>query len=795
MMHSSRCRKDNVSARKNDFASLPIVVSMLVSIILGVRGTNHGWAEQPPGSAAGSASSVPLAGTELLQEQGDLASLMIDAIHAFLDRETARTAEKREATWKEQLASGSWPREWIEAKRKHLAKILGVVDKRVDPVRMTILAPHGAESRIARGEGYDVLAVRWDVLDDVTGEGLLLVPDGGRRSIFVIALPDADVSPEALVGLEEGVPEGSQYARHLAESGCTVLVPGLISREIVKRRNVSLTHREYLYRPAYELGRHIIGFEVQKILAAVDCFLAEARPSSPQDVGILGWGEGGMLALFAAALDERIKVVGVSGYFGPRENLWTQPIDRNVFDLLSHFGDAELSLLVYPRTLLVEAARTPEVTVPAGLGGAPGTIQTPRPEDVVAEVQRAEKFLQLAGQKSHVRLVMSEDGRGPYGTRAFLESFLSNFTPPASLAPEAARPQVVRPNPWRQDRLQRQIDELDRHIQKFLTEAADVRREFWSRLDTSSLEKFQETVQWYRSYFYDQVIGRFEHPLQPPQARTRKVYDRPTWEGYEVVLDVFDGVFAYGILLIPKNLSSGERRPVVVCQHGLEGRPQHTIEGDHPAYHDFAARLAEEGFVVFAPQNPYIFGDRFRSLQRKANPLGKTLFSIIVPQHQQIVNWLSSLPFVDPERIAFYGLSYGGKTAMRVPPLVPQYCLSICSADFNEWVWKNASTKSRYSYVFTGEYEIFEFDLGQTFNYAEMATLIAPRPFMVERGHFDGVAPDETVAYEYAKVRHLYNALLKLEGHTEIEWFVGPHTIHGVGTFQFLRRHLNYPPK
>ena len=79
---------------------------------------------------------------------------------------------------------------------------------------------------------------------------------------------------------------------------------------------------------------------------------------------------------------------------------------------------------------------------------------------------------------------------------------------------------------------------------------------------------------------------------------------------------------------------------------------------------------------------------------------------------------------------------------MRIPPLVDRYCLSVCSADFNDWVWKNASTLSPYSYVWTGEYEIFEWDLGSTFNYAEMAALIAPRPFMVERGHFDGVAPD-----------------------------------------------------
>ncbi|MEX0792474.1 MAG: hypothetical protein WD045_05025, partial [Pirellulaceae bacterium] len=199
------------------------------------------------------------------------------------------------------------------------------------------------------------------------------------------------------------------------------------------------------------------------------------------------------------------------------------------------------------------------------------------------------------------------------------------------------------------------------------------------------------------------------------------------------------------------------------------------------------------GFITFAPQNPYIFKDRFRTLQRKANPLGKTLFSVIVPQHQQMVDWLKTQANVDPKRIGFYGLSYGGKSAMRIPPLVPDYCLSICSADFNEWVDKNASTRNPRSYVWTGEYEIFEFDLASTFNYAEMAALIAPRPFMVERGHFDGVADDEMVGFEFAKVRHLYAARLKIPERCEIEWFDGPHAINGEGTFDFLHRHLDWP--
>jgi hypothetical protein len=93
--------------------------------------------------------------------------------------------------------------------------------------------------------------------------------------------------------------------------------------------------------------------------------------------------------------------------------------------------------------------------------------------------------------------------------------------------------------------------------------------------------------------------------------------------------------------------------------------------------------------------------------------------------------------------------------------------------------------------MFHGEYEMFEWNLGETFNYAEMAWLICPRPFMVERGHWDGVAPDEWVGYEFARVRNRYD-LLGLTDEAAIEWFNGPHKINGVATFQFLRDKLNF---
>ncbi len=245
------------------------------------------------------------------------------------------------------------------------------------------------------------------------------------------------------------------------------------------------------------------------------------------------------------------------------------------------------------------------------------------------------------------------------------------------------------------------LGKWDRFSQRILEHAVDERAEYWKALKTDSLDNFKASVEPYREKFARDVIGRWELPLLPARPRSRLVYEKPKWLGYEVVMDVFPDVIAYGVLLLPRDQPPGEKRPCVVFQHGLEGRPKDCIEGDHPAYHDVAAQLAEQGYVVFAPQNLYIFHDRFRTLQRKSNPLGKTLFSTIIPQHQQICRWLASQPQVDPERIAFYGLSYGGKSAMRIPPLVPEYCLSICSADFNDWVWKNASTHAPHSYVWT----------------------------------------------------------------------------------------------
>jgi hypothetical protein len=93
--------------------------------------------------------------------------------------------------------------------------------------------------------------------------------------------------------------------------------------------------------------------------------------------------------------------------------------------------------------------------------------------------------------------------------------------------------------------------------------------------------------------------------------------------------------------------------------------------------------------------------------------------------------------------------------------------------------------------MLTQEYDMYEFDFANTINYAELAEVMAPRPFMVEGGHDDPVGVDEWVSFEYARVRKFYDKM-HLSDRTEIEFFTGPHEIHGKKTFEFLKKHLRW---
>ena len=746
------------------------------------------------GAQAADETSI-LPGTQPLTWEGDLSTRMMDGLHRFIELKIAGSLETRHKYWNRDLSSSEAYERSIAPNRDRFMRMLGILDERM-PVRMERFGDDQNPSLVSEADGYRVFQVRWPVLTGVSGEGLLLEPKSAPRG-QVVALPDADQTPEQITGLAPGAGSGSQFARRLAENGFRVIVPVLIDRSDRWSGNAEVAwtnqpHREWIYRQAYHMGRHIIGYEIQKVRSVVDWF----KQRSGARVGAAGYGEGGLIAFYAAAVDPRIEVCLASGFFGPQERIWEEPIYRNLFGLMREFGPAEIATLIAPRGLVIEYSMVPDVNgpppaSPGRKGAAPGGLRTFPFTAVQAEFDRVESLLRPGFQPRY--LVGGPDGTpaGPGSPRA-VERF-ARLLGRAPAMPLSARAPVDRRKSFDPGRRQMlQVKELESHVQWLLRDRDQNRDRLFlahTAADFTTLKEFELEARKYRDHLWDELLGRLDDPVLPPGPRSRKVYDKPKWVGYEVVLDVFPDVFAWGVLLLPKDMKPGEKRPVVVCQHGRGAVPKDVIEGDHRHYHDFAARLADRGFIVFAPHNPYRGEDRYRFLSRKANALKASLFSFILAQHQQILNWLGTLPQVDPARIAFYGLSYGGETAVRVPPLLEQYCLSICSADFNDWARKVATTQSRYSFMFTEEWEMPYFDLGRSSSYAEMASLMIPRPFMVERGHFDGVAPDEWVASEYAKVRRLYDRF-GLSDRTEIEFFNGVHTINGQGTFKFLEKHL-----
>ena len=113
---------------------------------------------------------------------------------------------------------------------------------------------------------------------------------------------------------------------------------------------------------------------MQKVLALVDWLDNESRNEHRKSsIGVIGHGDGGAIAIYAAALDTRVQATCVSGYFDSRQTIWEQPLDRNVFGLLREFGDAELATMIAPRYLAIEVLAEKEQVIEGGRG-APAKV-------------------------------------------------------------------------------------------------------------------------------------------------------------------------------------------------------------------------------------------------------------------------------------------------------------------------------------------------------------------------------------------------------------------------------------
>ena len=730
--------------------------------------------------------------------ESEMVERMKTGIDKFLTRHTTRILSEREQYWDRDLSSVTAYQASIDPNREELSRLLGIHGILRNRPDLKVLSTPDRSNAIAETPGCNIYQVEWQVHQGLVAEGLLLVPKGKIRA-SVVVVPDADEIPESYSGLAKG----NGLALQLAESGAIVLVPALVDRgteysgsdELTPSRPwmsdsesapewTNQTHREWIHRQGYLLGKHIIGLEILKILSVIDYF----EDMHPQNkVGVMGYGEGGLLAFYTAALDKRVDAAWVSGYFGPRFEVWKEPVYRNVWGLLKQFGDAEIASLIVPGKLIIEQTPVPEVSEPrtpkAGQAdfALPGTLVTPAPEEVEKELDRLKAFFPAASH-IHPDVTLTPMVDKP-GSKEAIEAFSAYMGIRKSGSRQNSRRLRINSDLPDNGRQYRVFHNMQQYLQDMIP-AAERTRYAFLKGDTSSPEAWETSMKPLKDLFYSELVGRIDIPLLPSNPKLRLIYDEPGWKGYEVILDVWDDVFAWGILAVPKNIDSREKRPAVVVQHGIGGVPSTAIEAK--SYKGVVQALANRGFVVFSPHNPYQFN------VRKANAIKTSVYSMIIPQHRQILNFLQSLNYVDSDRIALYGKSWGGRSAQRIPIVLDDYKVAISSAYFNDWMCKSVSNQYRNSYFFEDSPGIYEWNMAHTFTHSEMALLICPRPFMVESGYLDGVAAHEMVAYEFAKVKRLYD-LLGIGDRAELEFFWGGHDIHGKGTFSFLHKYLDWP--
>ena len=361
-----------------------------------------------------------LTGTQALTWNDELSQKMMDGAHRFVERKIQESKTARQKYWHRDFSSRAAYETSVADNRRRFTKIIGATDARL-PADMERFGDDENPALVAEAEHYRVHQVRWPVFDDVSGQGLLFEPKGTVRG-YVVALPDADQTPEQIAGLASGIKPESQFARSLAENGFEVVVPVLIDRTSrwsghPDIRMTDQSHREWIYRQAFHMGRHIIGYEVQKVLAAVDWF---RERNANGRIGVAGYGEGGLIAFYSAAVDSRIESALVSGYFDSRQAVWSEPIYRNVWALLHEFGDAEIASLLAPRALTVEFSSVPEVT------NQKGDLKQPKFETVKDEFARIDSLVTPGFMPRH----LVHDGHGgpvAFGSKFVIHSPFSNF--------------------------------------------------------------------------------------------------------------------------------------------------------------------------------------------------------------------------------------------------------------------------------------------------------------------------------------------------------------------------------
>jgi len=314
------------------------------------------------------------------------------------------------------------------------------------------------------------------------------------------------------------------------------------------------------------------------------------------------------------------------------------------------------------------------------------------------------------------------------------------------------------------------------------------RARYWQR-DYSSLEAFAASVAPNRQR-WQEALGAFGAPTGALEAEMEPFLEDEHLLARWVTVEVWPGVNARAVLALPKQRTGP--RPLVVCQHGIGSSPERVFGFDDPSaiYHAYGRRLCAAGYAVLAPLHITEGPPRAR-LTRLCVMLGGTLWGLEVQKLQRLLDLCATYAEVDASRIAMYGISLGGAYTMFALPLEPRIGVGIVCAWYNDRVRKMAFDNGPlYScFLSTNEEHILIRHWLTEFADSDLASLICPRPLLIQTGKADGIAWWPLVVEEFERARQHYERL-GLGERIELDLHSGGHEIHLETAERFLGRWL-----
>lgn len=345
-----------------------------------------------------------------------------------------------------------------------------------------------------------------------------------------------------------------------------------------------------------------------------------------------------------------------------------------------------------------------------------------------------------------------------------------------------------------------QYQQLNAYLMAELDRSPQTRADYW-KLDFSSVANYERSLEKYRKD-WTAMLGVPPAYTGPFREKRVKIGDFEKCAMYRVWFDALPGVQTYGILLIPKNIQG--RAPALICQHGHADSPEMTSGlVPRPIYREFARVFADRGFVTFSPyivshyseenkptEGPQAWGRDI--LFKKAMMTGHTLLGIEARKFTRAVDYLQSLPEVDPDRIGMYGLSKGGQYTLAVAPLETRIKVAVVSGWFNDRMQKNleqTDAPGMHFITLTHRSEYYMRNLLNQFGDAELGWMIAPRPLLIENGDRDSAVLINDARTEFGRVKAVYRRL-GIEERAVFAGFHGEHRIDGAESFPFVEKWL-----